>query len=219
VAVYLTSNAGSVSGIAIGPPAVNNLCTANGCCGTPIGVFDEALTGTVDADGNVDLVNAANAKASFALTGTVTGSAMTNGKFALSGACTAAGTATGTEYQPLDGTYSGTLMSQVTGQSFMVSAALDQSGAPNSSGYIGLTGMVDATGYSCVSSGGATSISLNTTYLGNNLNASLIPSSNEMLSLLGTLSPDGTTLGVSYSSNDGTGSCNDDYGTGTLTLQ
>ncbi|MGO9519428.1 MAG: hypothetical protein ACLPND_20520 [Candidatus Korobacteraceae bacterium] len=220
IAVYLTSNAGSVSGIAEGPPAVDNLCTSSGCCGTPIGVFyNVPLTGTVDGGGNLKLGTAAGAIPAFAMTGTASGSNLSNGSFTLSGTCTAQGTITGTEYAPLDGTYAGTVTSQGTGQSFTISAHLDQSSAPNTDGYLGLGGTVDVTGDSCLSSGGGTPISLSGSYLGNNFNTDLTPSSNQTLALTGTLSLDGKTLEINYGVYPGSGSCNDDWGTGTLTLQ
>ncbi|MGO8758422.1 MAG: hypothetical protein ACLQG3_09885 [Terracidiphilus sp.] len=219
IAVYLTSNAGSVSGIAMGPAATDNVCSSNGCCGSPIGFFSEALTGTVDADGNLKLGTAVAGNPAFSLSATVSGSTMTNGSFTLSGSCTTQGTVTGIEYPALNGTYSGTLASQITGQSFTVSVALDQSSAPNSYGYLGLGGTVNVTGYSCISSGGATPISLSASYIGNYFGASLTPASSETLGLLGTLSPDGKTLDVTYDVLLSGSSCNLDYGSGTLTLQ
>jgi len=220
IAVYLTSNAGHVSGMAFGPPATDNLCSSNGCCGSPIGFFDEALTGTVDADGNLKLGTAVAGNPIFAMTGTVSGQAISNGSFTLSGAaCTTQGTLTGTEYPPLDGTYSGTLASQTTGQSFAVSATLKQSSTPDSDGALVLGGTVNVAGYPCVASGGAATLSLSTNYVGDYFNASMVPSSGATLFLTGVLSPDGKTLAVNYGFTVAGGSCNGDGGTGTLTLQ
>lgn len=217
LAIYLTSNAGSVSGIAEGPAPVDNVCTANGCCGTPIGVFyNVALTGTVDADGNLKLGTAAGATPDFAMTGTASGSTISNGSFTLTGTCSAQGTITGTEYAPLDGIYAGTVTSQATGQSYAVTTTLDQSNVPNASGYLNLTGTVSVSGYPCFSSGATP---LSSTFLGNEFNAGMNPSPNATLSWSGTLSPDGKTLEIDYGFNQSGNSCNDDYGTGTLTLQ
>ena len=217
IAVYLTASSGSVSGIAFGPAATDNVCSADGCCGSPIGFFSGvALSGTVDASGNLKLGTAAAGNPVFAMTGAVSGSTLSNGSFTLGGACNTQGTITGVEYPALDGTYSGTLTSQVTGQSFTVSAILGQSSAPNSSGYLGLAGTGNVTGYSCISSA-ATPI--NTSYIGNYFNASLSPSSSETLGLLATLSPDGKTLAISYGFSLSGSRCNEDYGGGTLTLQ
>jgi len=217
IAVYLTSNAGSVSGIAEGPPAVDNVCTSNGCCGTPIGVFNNvALTGTVDADGNLKLGTAVGGIPDFAMTGTVSGSTLSNGSFTLSGTCTAQGTITGTEYASLDGTYAGTLTSQATGQSYAVTTTLDQSNVPNASGYLNLTGTVSVSGYPCISSG---TTPISSTFLGNVFNAGVNPSPNATLGWSGTLSPDGKTIEIDYGFTLNGSSCNDDYGTGTLTLQ
>jgi hypothetical protein len=217
IAVYLTSNAGVVSGIAEGPPAVDNVCTSNGCCGTPIGVFyNVALTGTVDSDGNLKLSTAAGGNPNFAMTGTASGSTISNGNFTLSGTCTAQGTITGTEYAPLDGTYAGTVTSQATGKSYAVTTTLDQGSVPNSSGYLNLTGAVSVSGYPCISSG---STPLSSTFLGNEFNAGVNPSPNGTLGWGGILSPDGKTIEISYGFNQSGSSCNGDFGTGTLTLQ
>jgi hypothetical protein len=217
IAVYLTSNAGSVSGIAEGPAPVDNVCTANGCCGTPIGIFHNvALTGTVDANGNLKLGTATGGNPAFAMTGTASGSNLSNGSFTLTGTCSAQGTITGTEYAPLDGTYAGTLTSQATGQSYGVTTTLDQSNVPNSSGYLNLTGAMSVSGYPCISSG---STPISSTFLGNEFNAGMNPSPNATLSWSGILSPDGKAIAIDYGFTLSGSSCNDDYGTGTLTLQ
>ncbi len=220
IAVYLTSNAGKVSGMAFGPPATDNVCVANGCCGSPIGFFDEPLTGTVDAAGNLKLGTAVAGDPLFAMTGTVNGQAIANGNFTLSGgSCVTQGPITGTQYLPLDGTYSGTLTSQMTGQTFAVSATLMQSSGPNSGGELTLTGMANISGYTCVASGGTAALSLNATYVGDFFNASLAPSAGATLFMMGVLSPTGKTLAVNYGFTRAGSSCNGDGGTGTLTLQ
>jgi hypothetical protein len=150
----------------------------------------------------------------------VSGPAISNGTFSLAnGGCSPQGTVTGTEYPPLNGTYSGTLTSGRTGQSFAVSAALNQSSGPNSDGYLTLVGTVNVSGFPCVASGGAAPFSLSTSYVGSYFNASLNPSPGATLFLTGTLSPDGKTLAVNYGFTLAGSSCNGDGGTGTLTLQ
>lgn len=219
IAVYLTSTAGNVSGFAVGPAAVDNVCTSNGCCGGPIGLFNEALTGTIDTGGALKLGTAIAGNPAFAMTGTVSGSTLSNGSFTLAGACTTQGTVTGVEYPPLDGTYSGELTSKVMGQSFSVSEDLKQNSAPNSNGDLGLGGTVNVTGYACASSGNAALFALNSTYLGSFFSANLTPSSGATLFLLNTLSPDGKTLQINYGFAQSGNSCNGDYGSGTLTLE
>lgn len=217
IAVYLTSNAGSVSGIANGPAATDNVCIANGCCGSPIGVFNNvALIGTVDADGNLKLSTPAGGNPVFAMTGTTSGSTISNGSFMLSGTCTTQGAIAGTEYAPLDGTYAGTVTSQDTGKSYAVTTTLDQGSVPNSSGYLDLTGLVSVSGYPCISSG---STPISSTFLGDEFFAGANPSPNGTLGWSGILSSDGKTLGVDYGFTLSGSPCNDDYGTGTLTLQ
>jgi hypothetical protein len=219
--VYLTSNAGSVSGIAYGPAATDNVCVANGCCGSPLGFFSGvALTGTVDASGNLKLGTPSTASnPAFAMTGTVSGSTLSNGSFTLSGTCNTQGTIAGIEYPPLDGTYIGTLTSQVTGQSFTMSITLSQSSAPNASGYLNLYETATVTGYPCIPSGTAMPVIVSSTYLGNYFSFPLSLSSGGLLDQVGTLSTNGKTLGMDYSFPESGSSCSDDYGSGTLTLQ
>jgi len=219
IGVYLTSNAGSVSGIAYGPAATDNVCVANGCCGSPIGFFSGvALTGTVDSSGNLKLGTTAASNPAFAMTGTVSGSTLSNGNFTQSGTCNTQGTITGIEYPPLDGTYSGTLTSQVTGQSFTMAMAPNQSSAPNSYGFLSLTGTVNVSGYSYISPT-AMSFPTGLTFLGNAFAMDVNSSSGEALYLTATLSPDGKTLQVTYGTFPSGGGLTQDYGTGTLTLQ
>jgi len=218
IGVYLTSNAGSVWGIAVGPLGTDNIAFGDGCVGSPIGPFGaEALTGTVDADGNLKLgPPASGSPESFTMTSTVSGSTVSNGSFSLNCVSTVKGTITGTEYPPLEGTYSGTVTSQVTGQSFTMSATLDQSSAPNSDGYLGLTGTVGVTGYPCISSA---AMPISSNFVGNEFWAGLNPAPNATLGWAGTLSPDGKTLAIGYGFTLNGSGCNGDFGTGTLTLQ
>lgn len=221
IAVYLTSNAGSVSGIAFGPPANDLLVNPDGCVGSPLGIFNGVvLTGTVDTSGNLKLGTAAGGSPAFAMTGTVSGAAISSGSFTLecNTSTTVQGTITGIEYPPLDGTYSGTLTSQVTGQSFTMAMAPNQSSAPNSNGVLSLTGTVNVSGYSYIS---PTAMSFPTgfTFVGNAFAMDVNSSSGEALYLAATLSPDGRTLQVTYGTFPSGGGLTQDYGTGTLSLQ
>lgn len=217
IAVYLTSNAGSVSGLAVGAPAVDLIVYGGGCVGSPIGMFSNvALTGTIDTEGNLKLSTAANAKPSATITGIVSGTSLSNGSFAIGGDCTTQGSMTGTEYATVNGTYSGTVTSEITGQSFTVTAALDQSSTPNSAGLLTLTGTATVSGYSCVPSG-ATAI--NASFVGDDFFLDLSNSPSGTLGWNGSLSPDGKTLGTSYGFSPASSGCKEDEGTGTLTLQ
>jgi hypothetical protein len=150
------------------------------------------------------------------MTGTASGSAISNGSFTLSGACTVQGTITGTEYAPLDGIYAGTVTSQATGESFTVTATLDQSSTPNSTGLLVLTGTASVSGYSCVP---ATATALNASFVGSEFFIELSDSSSGILGWTGSLSPDGKTLGISYGFSPASSACQEDFGTGTLTLE
>jgi hypothetical protein len=217
IAVYLTSNAGSVSGLAVGPAATDLLVYPDGCVGSPIGPFSNVLlTGTVDSGGNLKLSTAANAIPSATMTGTVSGSSLSNGSFAISGTCTTQGSMIGIEYPAVNGTYSGTVMSQATAQSFQVTATLDQSSAPNSAGLLVLTGTATVSGYPCVP---ATATALSASFVGDNFFVDLSDSPSGILGWSGNLSPDGKTLGINYGFSPASTNCMEDYGTGTLTLQ
>jgi hypothetical protein len=221
IAIYLTSNAGSVSGIAFGPPAFDLLVYPDGCVGSPLGTFNGVvLTGTVDTSGNLKLGTAAGSSPAFAMTGTVSGATISSGSFTLecNNSAAAQGTITGVEYPALNGTYAGTLTSQVTGQSFTMTMAPNQSSAPNSNGVLSLTGTVNVSGYSYIS---PTAMSFPTgfTFVGNAFALDVYSSSGEALYLTATLSTDGKTLQVTYGTFPSGGGVTQDYGTGTLTLQ
>jgi hypothetical protein len=221
IGIYLTSNAGSVSGIAYGPPANDLLVFPDGCVGGPLGIFnDVVLTGTVDSSGNLKLGTAAGSNPAFAMTGTVGGSTISSGSFTLecSTSAIAQGTITGVEYPALNGTYAGTLTSQATGQSFTMTMALNQGSAPNSYGVLSLTGTVNVSGYSYIS---ATAMSFPSgfTFVGNAFAMDVNSSSGEALYLTATLSADGKTLPVTYGTFLSGSGLTQDYGAGTLTLQ
>ncbi|HVN94593.1 MAG TPA: hypothetical protein VMT38_12910 [Terracidiphilus sp.] len=219
IAIFLTENSGSVSGLAVGPAATDLLVYPDGCVGSPIGPFTNvALTGTVDSEGNLKLATAANAVPSATMTATVSGSSLSNGAFAIKGAasCAPQGSMTGIEYAIVNGTYSGTVTSQATGQSFTVTATLQQSPLPNAEGLLALTGTATVSGYPCIPSG-ATAISAS--FVGAGFFTDLSNSPSGTLGWTGSLSPDGKTLGINYGFSPANSACKQDEGTGTLTLQ
>ncbi len=219
ISIFLTENAGSVSGLAVGPAATDLLAYPDGCVGSPIGPFSNvALTGTVDSEGNLKLATAANAVPSATMAGTVSGSNLSNGAFAINGngSCSTQGSMTGIEYAIVNGTYSGTVTSQATGQSFTVSATLQQSPLPNSEGLLALTGTATVSGYPCIPSGAA---AISTAFVGGSFFTDLSNSPSGILGWGGSLSPDGKTVGVNYGFSPANSSCKEDFGAGTLTLQ
>jgi hypothetical protein len=154
------------------------------------------------------------------MTGTVSGGTLTNGSFTLTGLCPAQGTITGTEYPTLNGTYAGTLTSQTSGQNFAVSATFDQSATLNSRGFFNVDGTVNFTGYPCMTSAAvATPLDMNSGFLGNNFTVTMNAVPGGDLIVIGTLSPDGKTLTVTYFFILMGSSCNNDTGTGLLMLQ
>ena len=216
IATYLTSANGVVSGTAQVQMAFPLYCAPNGCCGGPFYVFNRSLTGTVDAKGNLMLgSNVPNGGPVFTMTGQVNGESLNNGNYTLTGSCSDQGAVAGTEYPALNGTYTGTLTSQITGQSFAISATFDQSTAVTLSGVFDVTGTANLTGYPCVTSASVTGGS----FLGNNLEVAMNAVPGGLLDVSGVLSPDGKTLALSYVYVLMGSNCNNDGGTGTLTLQ
>ncbi len=218
ISIYLASNAGSASGIAVLPPEPQ-ICVAGGFCGGPLTVMNTSLTGTIDASGNLTLGSTAPGGVPvFAMAGTVSGTTMSNGSFTLTGTegTISQGSVAGVEYAALDGTYSGTVTSASTGQSFTVSALLNQSNGPNSSGLLGLTGTMTITGDSCVPS---SAMAISTSFVGSGFQNGLNVTSSETLGVSGTLSPSGKTLAIQYGLSGASGSCSGDSAAGTLTLQ
>lgn len=218
--VYLTSTGGTVSGTAVPQIAFPTDCTPE-CCGGPFAEFNCSLTGTLDAKNNLTLGSTVpNGGPVFTMTGVVSGGTLTNGSFTLTGGCPAQGTMTGTEYPTLDGTYKGTVTSTSTGQSFAVSTTLDQSTALNSRGFFNVNGTATFTSYPCMTSAAAaTPLDMNSGFLGNNFAVTMNAAPGGDLIVTGTLSPDGKTLDLTYYFILIGSSCNNDTGTGSLTLQ
>ena len=214
--VFLTSNNGSVSGNVVLPPATALFCVAS-CCGGLLSEMDPSLTGTVDAKGDLTLGSTGPMGSPvFSMSGVVNGAAMSGGSFSLTGACGAQGTIAGTEYPAIDGTYTGSVASQNLGQNFTVTLVLNQSIGPNSSGFLGLTGTLSLSGYSCLTS---TALQVSTSFVGNSFGGELNITAKEAFGYTGTLSADGKTIALTYGLAGAGGSCNADYGKGTLTLQ
>jgi hypothetical protein len=220
IAAYLSSINGTVSGHGV----VTGVCPldcANGCCGGPFCEFGGALSGSIDAKGNLTLGSAVpNGGPVFSMTATATQGQLTNGAFTLTGGCPAQGTIAATQYPTLAGTYSGKLTSTNTGQSFAISETVDQSSSLNSSGYFDVSATANLNGYSCVTSATeATPIDMNSGFLGNSFSANMNAAPGGTLVLLGTISPDGKTMAASYQYALLGSTCNIDMGQGTLTLQ
>jgi hypothetical protein len=223
-AVYLTATNGAVSGNAWIQIAIPASCTVAGCCGGAFAGFNPALTGTIDANNNLTLGSTIpNGGPVFTMTGVVSGGTLTNGSFTLTSSCPAQGTQgtiTGTEYPTLNGTYVGTLTSQTSGQSYAVSATFDQSATLNTRGFFNVSGTANFTGYPCMTSAAvATPLDMNSGFLGDSLEVTMNAVPSGTLIVSSTLSPDGKTLAVTYFFILMGSSCNNDTGTGVLTLQ
>ncbi len=219
IGAYLTSSGNSVSGTAWVQMAFPLDCTPE-CCGGPFYAFNNSLTGTLDSSGMLTLGSAVpNGGPVFTMTGTVSGATLTNGTFSLTGGCPDQGTMTGYALPVLNGTYAGTMTSQNTGQSFSLSATLQQSATLNSRGFLDVSGSATLSGYPCLTSATvATPLDLNSGFLGNQFGVTMNASSGgATLGLSGTLSQDGKTIAAAYTAAGG--GCQLDYGTGTLTLQ
>ena len=117
--------------------------------------------------------------------------------------------------RPLNGTYAGTLVSSVTGNSIGVTTTLSQSG-PNSSGILEYSGSASFTGFSCI---GSVTVPASGKFFGNQLIDRPLPANipHSGIYLTGTISPDAKTIAVNYESVSS--SCSDDFASGTLTLQ
>jgi hypothetical protein len=223
IAAYLAATNGAVSGSAVVESAFPQDCSSNGCCGGPFAEFNGSLNGTIDAEGNLKLGSAVpNGGPVFTMAGTVNSGTLAKGSFNLtgSGSCAAQGTMAGTEYPALNGTYSGKLTSQTTGQSFTISATFNQTGTLNSRGFFDVNGTANLSGYPCATSASvATPLDLNSGFLGNNFAVTMNAVPGGTLILSGALSPNDTTMQTQYSFVQVGSSCNDDIGTGALTLQ
>ncbi len=220
IGAYLTISGGSISGVAQVQKRFSGGCDANGCCGGPFSEFDRLVTGSVDGSGNVTLRSVVPGGGPvFSMTGYTSHGSMAQGNFTLSGSCPAQGTITGTRIPALHGTYAGTLTSETTGENFNILVTLDQSKTLNPKGSFNVSGGVRLQGYSCLSSARiATPLDHNSGLLGNAFKVTMKSSAGgAMLGLTGTVAQGGQTLKTTYAVIGG--SCRNDFGRGTLTLQ
>jgi hypothetical protein len=221
IAAYLSSSNGTVSGNAVVEGACPTDCS-DGCCGGPFCAgFNGALSGTIDAKGNLTLSSTVpNGGPVFSMTATSSQGQLTNGAFTLTSSCPAQGTIAGTEYPTLAATYSGTLTSTNTGKSFAISETVDQSSSLNSHGFFDVSATANISGYSCVTSAAeALPLDMNSGFLGDSFSVNMNASPGGTLFLAGAISPDGKTMTATYEYALLGSACNIDIGNGTLTLQ
>jgi len=218
--IYLTQSGSTVSGVGswVGE-AFPLYCPAQGPCGGyPFSILNPNLVGTVGTDGSIVLTSTIPASNPVVLS--INASAPNNntlsGTFAITSPTPVdQGPVTGTMVAPLNGTYAGTLVSSVTGNSIGVTTTLNQSG-PNSSGILEYSGSASFTGVYCI---GSVTVPASGNFFGDQLTIDLLPANipHSGIYLTVTISPDAKTIAVNYGSVSS--SCSDDYATGTLTLQ
>lgn len=220
IGAYLTTTDGSISGVAQVQKTFSGGCDANDCCGGPFSEFDRLVTGSVDSSGNLTLRSVVPGGGPvFTMTGSTSHGSMQQGNFTLSGSCPAQGTITGTRIPILHGTYAGTLTSERTGQDFNILVTLDQSKALNSQGSFNVNGGAALKGYLCLSSARiAAPLDHDSGLLGSSFKVTMKSAAGgALLGLSGTVEQGGQTLKTTYAIIGG--SCHNDFGRGTLTLQ
>lgn len=220
--IYLTQTGSTVSGVGsyVGE-AFPMYCLAGSppyCPSFPFAYVSPNVSGTVGADGNIVLTTATvgSNPITITITASTTNNTTFSGSFAITQSTTLdQGPVTGTMIAPLNGTYAGTLVSTVTGNSIGVTTTLNQSG-PTSGSYLQYSGSASFTGVYCI---GSVTVPASGNFFGNQLFVRLNPASipHSGIYLTGTISPDAKTIAVIYSSVSS--SCSDDYATGTLALQ
>lgn len=221
VGIYLSETGNTVTGTAV----ISMVCPAFGC-GWPTLSLNPQLSGTIDAVGNIVLTSTNQAGIVFTLTAKIAGTALENGTYTFSGGgVTDQGNVTGSMFPPLNGTYSGTVVSSVTGQSIGVTTTLNQTATPDAKGIIRVTGSATITGEPCFTTatmaGPAATYS---DYVGNSFVVSLVTTNNPNIFIneFGAISQDGKTIQFTYSVvniTGGKGCDNYDLTRGTLTLQ
>ena len=218
--IYLTQTGSTVSGIGSWVGEAFPLCMgANGVqCDYPYSMLSPNFTGTVGTDGSIILTSATSGSypITIAIHSSTTDNTTLSGSFAVTLGSTAdQGPVTGTMIAPLNGTYMGTLVSSVTGNSVGVTTTLNQSG-PVSGSYLEYSGSASFTGVSCI---GSVTVPASGNFFGDQLNMELLPANipHSGIYLTGTISPDAKTIAVNYVSLSS--SCSPDFATGTLTLQ
>jgi hypothetical protein len=221
--VYLTQTGSTVSGISWPQGAFPMCILPSGLpCAFPYGVINPYLSGAIDADGNIVLNSPSYDGAAFSITGDTTNGSTLNSIYTITLVTTSPpgtfvdhGTISGYMMGILNGTYTGTVKSSVTGNSMGVTTNLSQATSPDSSGYLEVNGSANFTGSACFNSA---TMPTPGGLLGNMLVVGFVPTSSPTtnITLSGTLSQDTKTIVVSYLVNGG---CGDDNGGGTLTLQ
>ena len=207
VGVDLTSNQGSVSGIA----HLSSSCY-------PIAT-NVPLTGTIDTSGNIALTSSSVNGQVLTVTGkTSTGADFTSGTYAVAGGCAAGdkGTVAGSEVPAVTGTYTGTVKS-VSGPSVGVTALLTQTVTPDANGFLHLSGTAAFTGSPCFTQTTIATPATDTNILGLYLAANFTSSNpSAVIETVGSISADGKTLTISYQVVGG--ACAGDTGSGSLVL-
>ncbi len=218
IGVYLTGTDTAVQGTAWVQMTFPLDCVAQ-CCGGPFADFSNALSGTLTGAGILNLTSSVPDNGPlFSMSGNMTGAEFTVGTFKLTGGCPATGAITGVEIPTLNGAYAGTLTSQTTGKSYNFSTTLAQSSALSTRGFFAVSGTGALTAYPCLSSVTVPTPAANYSgMLGDEFNLTMSGANGAQFSLGGTLSSDAETITVSYGVIGG--SCANDIGGGTLTLQ
>lgn len=218
IGVYLIGTEAAVTGTAWVQMAFPQVCAAQ-CCGGPFYEFNDVLSGTLSSADVLSLTSVVPDDGPlFSMSGSISGESLTAGTFNLTGGCPASGSITGVEIPPLNGTYSGTLTSKTTGQSYKFSTTLEQSSALNARGLLSVSGRGDLTAYPCLTSVAVPApIASYSGMLGSHFGLTMTGADGGQLELNGTLTSDGETIAVSY--DVAGGSCANDIGSGTLTLQ
>jgi hypothetical protein len=183
-----------------------------------------AVTGSVDAKGQLHLASEPINGATWTLTGQLAadGRSLTASTTSLSGGACAPVTASaaGTLYTPISGTYAGSF-TDASGVTVPVSTTLTQTSAPDANGQYHLSGSATFPSNPCFASPAVT----DSLVTGNSLSASYSPQQGPVSSLVtstvsasGTFNADATTLTITAYSVAG-GDCDGDTGTGLLSKQ
>ncbi len=178
------------------------------------------LTGAMDGKGQLHLTSQPIDGAVYTVQGQIStdGRSLTGASYSLTGdGCSAAsGTAAGTMYAPVSGTYTGTFTDS-TGVAIPVSTTLTQSSTPDSNGQFHLTGNATFSNNPCF----ASPVLTDSLVTGSTLSASYTELQGPISSTVtatGTLNSNATMLTVSAYAVKG-GACDGNSGTGVLTKQ
>ena len=223
--IYLTQTGSTVSGI-IGMQQAYPLCVppSGPPCAFPFGEIALDLVGTADSSGNIVLnsVPDSGGPAAFSITASTTEDTRLSGTYTITlvntspaGTWVDQGTISGNTIDALNGTYSGTLKSLVTGNTIGITTTLSQTSSPDSGGNLEVSGSANFTGSPCFTSA---TVPNPGPLLGNQLVIDFVPTSSPTTTIVlsGTLSQDAKTIAATYEINGG---CGSDTGSGTLTLQ